>query len=106
MRRAWRRTGVTPIPGGGAIATAVREVAVDRDEMALTRDVRCRLVRGGRTVRSEVHRLVTRAYNPHEVLGMLRSAGFVEAAFEERPLWSGAPFHVFQARRPRGAPGR
>jgi SAM-dependent methyltransferase len=95
----WRPTGSTPLAGGAAIETDARDVAVDRDEMAFTRDIRCRLVRDGRTVRTEVHRLVARSYNPHEVLGMLREIGYVECSFEERPLWFGDPFHVFRARR-------
>jgi SAM-dependent methyltransferase len=97
----WAATGTTPIGDGAVIETAARSVAVDHAEMAFTRDVRCRLVRGGRTVRTEVHRLVGRFYNPHEVLGMLRDAGFIDARFEERPLWGGTPFHVFRARRSR-----
>jgi SAM-dependent methyltransferase len=97
---AWRTSGTTPLAGGGAIGTDVRDIGVDRDEMAFTRDVRCRLVRDGEPVRTEVHRLVVRAYNPHEVLCMLAAAAFAEAAFTERPLWFGTPFHVFSARRP------
>lgn len=95
----WATSSTTPLADGSAIETAVRNVAVDHAEMAFTRDVRCRLVRGGRTLRTEVHRLVARFYNPYEVLGILRDVGFVDAAFEERPLWDGGPFHVFQARR-------
>lgn len=99
---AWRATGTTPLPGGDAIATDVRDIAVDRTEMAFTRDVRCRLVRDSEALRTELHRLVVRAYNPHEVLCMLAAAGFADAAFTERPLWFGTPFHVFSARRPAG----
>jgi SAM-dependent methyltransferase len=96
---AWRASGTTPLSNGDAIATDVRDVAVDRAEMALIHQVRCHLVRDGRRERTEVHRLVMRAYNPHEVLCMLRAAGFAEPAFEERPLWFGTPFHVFSAHR-------
>jgi SAM-dependent methyltransferase len=99
---AWEERGSTPVGDGAAIETDVRDIAVDPDEMAFTRDVRCRLVRDGRTVRTEVHRLVMRSYNPHELLGMLRETGYAEASFEERPLWSDGPFHVFRARRPGG----
>jgi SAM-dependent methyltransferase len=95
----WTTSGSTPLADGAAIETEARTVAVDHAEMAFTRDVRCRLVRDGRTVRTEVHRLVARFYNPHEVLGILDDVGFVEAEFEERPLWGGGPFHVFRARR-------
>jgi SAM-dependent methyltransferase len=95
----WTPTGTTPLPDGAAIETDARSVAVDHAEMAFTRDVRCRLVRDGRTLRTEIHRLVARFYNPHEVLGILRDVGFVDAEFEERPLWGGTPFHVFRARR-------
>jgi SAM-dependent methyltransferase len=98
----WARSGTTPVGDGAVIETDTRDVAVDHAEMAFTRDVRCRLVRGGRTVRTEVHRLVARVYNPHEVLGILRDVGFADAEFEERPLWDGGPFHVFRARRPNG----
>jgi hypothetical protein len=68
--------------------------------MSFTRDVRCHLVRDGAIERTEVHRLVVRAYNPHEVVSMLHEAGFAEAAFTEQPLWDGRPFHVFSAIRP------
>lgn len=95
----WTTGGTTRLADGAAIETDVRNVAVDHAEMAFTRDVRCRLVREGRTVRTEVHRLVARFYNPHEVLGILREVGFADAEFEERPLWDGGPFHVFRARR-------
>jgi SAM-dependent methyltransferase len=98
----WTTSGATPVADGAAIETDARTVSVDHAEMAFTRDVRCRLVRGGETVRTEVHRLVARFYNPHEVLGILRDVGFVAAEFEERPLWGGTPFHVFRARRPGG----
>jgi hypothetical protein len=43
-----------------------------------------------------------RFYSPHEVLGMLREAGFVDGSFTERPLWGGKPSHLFTARRPDG----
>jgi SAM-dependent methyltransferase len=95
----WVEGGSTPVRDGASIDTDVRDIAVDRDEMAFTRDVRCRLVRDGQTVRTEVHRLVTRSYNPHEVVEMLRAVGYADARFEERPLWFGGPFHVFRARR-------
>jgi SAM-dependent methyltransferase len=98
----WRAGGSTPTRGGSAIETDVRDLSVDRSDMSAVHDVRCRLVEGGRPVREEVHRLVMRFYNPHEVLGMLREAGFVDVSFTERPLWGGKPSHLFTARRPDG----
>jgi SAM-dependent methyltransferase len=96
----WSSSDSTPVGGGFVIATDVRDVSVDREEMAFIRDVRCHLMQDGRTVRVEVHRLVVRSYNPHEVLGMLRAAGFVDVEVEQQPLWFSTPFHVFRARRP------
>jgi SAM-dependent methyltransferase len=46
----WGPTGHTTIRSGGVIAADVRDIAIDRDEMALTRDVRCRLLRDGRAI--------------------------------------------------------
>ena len=76
-----------------------RTLEVDRTEMSVTRETRCQLVQGGKTVRTEVHTLVERFYNPHEVLDMLRAAGFGEVSVVEQPLWWSDPFHVFSAVR-------
>lgn len=95
----WRPTRSAQRGDGAEIQYTSRVVRVDRDEMSITREAECRLVEDGTTLRTELHTLVERFYNPQEVLGMLREAGFSDASFAEQPLWWGEPFHVFTAVR-------
>jgi len=96
---AWRQLRSADRGEGAAIQYVSRTLEVDRTEMSVTRETRCQLVQGGKTVRTEVHTLVERFYNPHEVLDMLRAAGFSEVSVVEQPLWWSDPFHVFSAVR-------
>jgi SAM-dependent methyltransferase len=95
----WREPRSVERGDGTEISYESRTLAVDRMEMSVTRETRCHLRRDGRELQTETHRLVARFYNPHEVLGMLRDAGFRDAAVSEQPLWWGEPFQVFTAVR-------
>jgi SAM-dependent methyltransferase len=96
---AWRMTRSVERGDGSVIRYQSRTLEVDRLEMSVTRETQCELIRDGDVIQTEVHPLVERFYNPHEVLQMLREAGFDEASVIEQPLWGGEPFHVFTAVR-------
>ena len=100
----WTTRDTTPLPDGGEIVVRRRVVEADPLGQAFTLDLRYDLVRDGSVVRSEDHRLVERWYGVHEMVGMLRTAGFddvrVEGDHTPVEVTADHRMHVFIARRP------